>query len=176
MKKLVFIIASLLLMSMTSDKKTSFYDFKIKTIDGKTFDFSTLKGKKVLIVNQASYCGYTKQYDGLQKLSEQYKDKLVVLGFPSNSFFQEPKENEEIGAFCKKNYGVTFTVFEKIDVKGTEQHPLYKWLSTKDMNGWNDKSPSWNFNKYLVDENGKLLKYFGSGTEPLSKEITDLIK
>ena len=127
------------------------------------------------MVNVASQCGYTPQYEELQKLSEQYKDKLVVLGFPSNSFFQEQKDSEEIAAFCKKNYGVTFTMMEKIDVKGSGQHPLYKWLSTKDMNGWNDKAPSWNFNKYLVNEKGELIKYYGSGTKPLSKEITDQI-
>ncbi len=175
MKHCIFIALSCIMLSMVSAKKTSFYDFKMKTLDGKEFDFSTLKGKKVLLVNVASQCGYTPQYEELQKLSEQYKDKLVVLGFPSNSFFQEQKDSEEIAAFCKKNYGVTFTMMEKIDVKGSGQHPLYKWLSTKDMNGWNDKAPAWNFNKYLVNEKGELIKYYGSGTKPLSKEITDQI-
>ena len=175
MKTIAISLITALLVSFSPKATPSFYDFKMKTIDGKDYDFKTLKGKKVLLVNLASFCGYTKQYEGLQELSTKYKDKLVVLGFPSNSFYQEPKDNAEIGAFCKKNYGVTFTVFEKIDVKGKDQHPLYKWLSEKELNGWNSKSPSWNFNKYLVDENGKLLKHFGSNTEPLSKEITDLI-
>ncbi|MBC7747969.1 MAG: glutathione peroxidase [Methylotenera sp.] len=175
MKQSIFIAAAFLLLSMVAAKKTSFYDFKMKTLEGKDFDFNSLKGKKVLLVNVASQCGYTPQYEELQKLSEQYKDKLVVIGFPSNSFFQEQKNSEEIATFCKKNYGVTFTMMEKIDVKGNGQHPLYKWLSTKDMNGWNDKSPAWNFNKYLVNEKGELIKYYGSGTKPLSKEITDQI-
>ena len=175
MKQSIFIAAAFLLLSMVAAKKTSFYDFKMKTLEGKDFDFNSLKGKKVLLVNVASQCGYTPQYEELQKLSEQYKDKLVVIGFPSNSFFQEQKNSEEIATFCKKNYGVTFTMMEKIDVKGSGQHPLYKWLSTKDMNGWNDKSPAWNFNKYLVNEKGELIKYYGSGTKPLSKEITDQI-
>ncbi|MBC7387848.1 MAG: glutathione peroxidase [Opitutaceae bacterium] len=175
MKQSIFIAAAFLMLSMVSAKKISFYDFKMKTLDGKEFDFSTLKGKKVLLVNVASQCGYTPQYAELQKLSEQYKDKLVVLGFPSNSFFQEQKDSEEIATFCKKNYGVTFQMMEKIDVKGNGQHPLYKWLSSKDMNGWNDKAPAWNFNKYLVNEKGELIKYYGSGTKPLSPEITDQI-
>jgi glutathione peroxidase len=153
----------------------SFYDFQLKTLNGGMFDFNLLKGKKVLLVNLASYCGYTSQYADLQKLSEQYADKLIVLGFPSNSFLQEPFGNDSIKAFCKKNYGVTFTLFEKIPVKGRDQHPLYQWLSKKELNGWNDQAPTWNFCKYLVDENGKLLKFYGANTKPLSKEITDIL-
>jgi len=175
MKNILILALTLLLVSMAPFKKPSFYEFKMNTLEGKLFDFQSLKGKKVLLVNVASRCGYTSQYADLQKLSEQYKDKLVVIGFPSNSFFQELNESDSIATFCKRNYGVTFTMMEKIDVKGSNQHPLYKWLSDKDLNGWNDKSPSWNFNKYLVNEKGELLKYFGSGTKPLSKEITDLI-
>jgi len=175
MKILLQTFALTILLMSTTFETPIFYNFKIATLDGNEFDFHTLKGKKVLIVNLASYCGYTSQYKELQQLSEQYKAKLVVLGFPSNSFFQEPKSNDSIKSFCQKNYGVTFPVFEKINVTGKNQHPLYQWLSKKEMNGWNDQSPSWNFNKYLVDENGKLLKYFGSNTKPLSKEILDLL-
>jgi glutathione peroxidase len=175
MKKLAFTLFLPFVLMSHATKTVSFYDFKMNTLEGKVFDFQTLKGKKVLLVNLASYCGYTSQYKELQQLSDQYKGKLVVLGFPSNSFFQEPLGNDSIKAFCQRNYGVTFTVFEKISVKGSGQHPLYQWLSKKELNGWNDEAPSWNFNKYLVDENGKLLKYYGSKTKPLSKEITDLL-
>lgn len=164
--------------------KQTFYEFlesnptaKVKSIDGKDFDYSQLKGKKVLIVNVASECGYTPQYEDLEKLYEAYKDKLVVLGFPANNFGgQEPGSNEEIQSFCKKNYGVTFPLFEKISVKGEDMHPIYKWLTTIDMNGWNDKEPKWNFNKYLIDENGNLTHYFSSAVKPMSDEIVSLIK
>ena len=173
--KITFCLFLPIMLSSFVAKSPSFYDFKMKTIDGNDFDFHSLKGKKVLIVNLASFCGYTSQYKELQELSDKYKSKLVVLGFPSNSFFQEPLGNDSIKSFCKKNYGVTFTVFQKISVKGSDQHPIYQWLSKKELNGWNDKSPSWNFNKYLVDENGKLLKHFGSSTKPMSQEITSLL-
>lgn len=153
----------------------SFHDFRLTTLNGGEFDFQLLKGKKVLLVNVATYCGYTSQYAELQTLSEQYADKLIVLGFPSNSFLQEPFGNDSINSFCKKNYGVTFPMFQKISVKGKGQHPLYQWLSKKEFNGWNDQAPTWNFCKYLVDEEGKLLKFFGANTKPLSKEITDLL-
>jgi glutathione peroxidase len=125
-------------------------------------------------VNTASRCGYTPQYEDLQKLHELYSEDLTILGFPSNNFMgQEPGTNEEIVAFCKKNYGVTFQMFSKIDVKGKQQHPVYQWLSTKELNGWNDKSPSWNFCKYLIDEEGNLVKFLKSGHDPLSEEIID---
>lgn len=170
------LLLSLFFASATSPiTEKNFYEFRLKTLNGGQFDFNLLKGKKVLLVNVASHCGYTPQYAELQKLSEQYADKLVVLGFPSNSFLQEKASNDSIKAFCQKNYGVTFTVFEKIAVRGKDQHPLYQWLSKKELNGWNDQAPSWNFCKYLVDENGKLLKFYGSSTKPLSKEITDLL-
>lgn len=175
--KLVILLSLVCLSLVHAQNATpaSFYAFKPTTLDGKPFDFQQLNGKKVLIVNLASYCGFTPQYKELQKLSEQYASKLVVLGFPSNSFYQEPSNNDSIKAFCKKNYGVTFTIFEKIEVKGDQQHPLYQWLSKKELNGWNDKAPTWNFNKYLIDEKGSLIKHFGSTTKPLSKDLTDLL-
>lgn len=149
------------------------YDFKAKTIDGKELDFSQFKGKKVLIVNTASECGFTPQYADLQKLHEQYKDKLVIIGFPCNQFGgQEPGTVGDIKTFCTKNYGVTFQMMDKVDVKGDKQDPLYSWLSDKSKNGWNGEAPSWNFCKYLIDENGHLLKYLNSNVNPMSDEIT----
>jgi len=135
----------------------SFYDFKMKTIDGKMFDFATLKGKKVLIVNTASHCGFTSQYKKLEELYKTYADKkFIILGFPANNFAgQEPGSNEEIKSFCSKNYGVSFPMFEKISVKGDDMHPLYQWLTKKKNNGVSDTSVSWNFQKFMVDENGK---------------------
>jgi glutathione peroxidase len=153
------------------------YDFKLKSLDGKTIDFSQFKGKKVLLVNVASKCGYTPQYTNLQKLHEQYGNKVVVIGVPANNFgSQEPGTNDEIGSFCKKNYGVTFLMLEKISVKGSDQNPLYQWLSKKELNGVSDKEPSWNFCKYLINEKGELMQFFPSSVDPLSKDITDLIK
>lgn len=148
------------------------YDYPTKTIDGKVFDFNFCKGKKILIVNTASECGYTPQYDGLQKLAEQYKDKLLVIGFPANNFGeQEPGKNDEIATFCKKNYGVTFQMMEKVSVKGPDMHPLFKWLTAQqnpDFTG----DIKWNFEKFLLDENGVLIHRFRSKTEPLDIEIT----
>lgn len=150
----------------------SFYDFKMNSIDGKEIDFSIYKGKKVLIVNVASKCGYTKQYDDLEKLHKEYGDKVVILGFPANNFGgQEPGSNEEISNFCRLNYGVTFQMFEKISVKGEDRAPLYEWLSEKEQNGWNDQAPSWNFCKYLINEKGELVKFYSSAVKPLSDEI-----
>lgn len=150
----------------------SVYDFKIPSLDGKEIDFNQFKGKKLLIVNTASKCGYTPQYEGLQKLHEQYGDKVAILGFPANNFlWQEPGSNEEIASFCQKNYGVTFQMFEKISVKGKDKHPLYKWLAAK-----TGESPSWNFCKYFVDEDGKAIQFFSNKVEPEDKRIVDLIK
>jgi len=165
------------LQTIHSAPMKSFYDFKMKTIDGKEIDFSTFKNKKILIVNVASECGYTPRYEGLEKLYKKYKDQLIILGFPSNDFgAQEPGTNAEIGAFCKKNYGVTFLMFEKITVKGENKHPLYQWLSKKENNGWNDEEPRWNFFKYLINEKGELTHVFPSKTEPQSKEIISEIE
>lgn len=154
----------------------SFYDFKMKSIDGMEIDFSQFKGKKVLIVNTASECGYTPQYAELQELHEKYGDKVTVVGFPANNFGgQEPGNNSEIKTFCSKNYGVNFLMMEKVSVKGENASPLYTWLSNKDQNGWNSDAPSWNFCKYLISEDGKLLKFYSSAVKPMSKEITSAL-
>ena len=156
---------------------SNFYDLKAVTIDGQEISFEQFKGKKVLIVNVASKCGYTYQYEGLQKLHELYGEKVAVLGFPANDFlFQERGSNEEIAEFCEINYGVTFQMFEKITTKGKKQSPVYHWLSNKKLNGWNDQKPSWNFCKYIVDEDGNLVGFFDSKVKPLSEEIVSLIK
>lgn len=158
--------------------KTPFYDLEATTIDGKPFRFSELKGKKVLIVNTASRCGYTPQYKQLQSLHEQYGDKVVVLGFPCNQFgAQEPGSEAEIASFCQKNYGVTFQMFAKVNVKkGEGQHPVYYWLTHKEENGWNEQEPTWNFCKYLINEQGELVKFFGSAVSPLSQELIAAIQ
>lgn len=165
------LIASLLFVMLTG---SSFYDFKVAGLDGKEIDFAKFKGKKVLVVNTASECGYTPQYAELQKLADKYKDKLVVIGFPANNFGgQEPGSNEEIGAFCKKNYGVTFPMAAKVSVKGDDAAPLFKYLTEEAKKlGTPDPVIKWNFTKFLVDENGKLVKVFPSKVAPLSEEIT----
>lgn len=157
----------------TTQTMTSIYDIPLKTIDGKDTTLSAYKGKKMLLVNVASECGYTPQYADLQKLWETHGDKVAVLGFPANNFGgQEPGTNEQIQTFCSKNFGVTFPLFEKLSVKGDDMQPLYKWLTDKDQNGWNEQAPKWNFCKYLVDENGKLLNFYSSGVNPMDAEIT----
>ncbi len=162
---------------MNQPGQKTLYDFKATTLDGVEIDFSSYKGKKVLIVNVASECGYTPQYTDLQKLSEDYMDKLVVLGFPSNEFGgQESGTNEDIKSFCRDNYGVTFPVFQKTIVKGDGKHPVYEWLTNKEQNGWNEQKPNWNFCKYLVDENGNLVKFFSFRVKPLSDEIISELK
>ena len=151
----------------------SIHDFKVEALDGSTIDFSKYKGKKILVVNTASKCGYTKQYDGLEKLYEQYKDKLVIVGFPANNFGgQEPGTNIEIKEFCKKNFGVTFPMAAKVSVKGDDQAAIFKWLCNKTENGVLDAEIKWNFGKFLLDENGNLIAYFPSKVEPMSEEIT----
>lgn len=156
--------------------KGSIYDFKLKTLDGQEITLGKFKGKKLLLVNVASKCGFTGQYTNLQKLHEQYGDKLVIVGFPANNFGgQEPGSSSEIQSFCKKNYGVSFQMMEKISVKGDDMHPLYKWLSTKDLNGTTNDAPNWNFCKYLIDEKGNVLKFFPSRVDPLSTDITSLL-
>lgn len=156
----------------------SFYDLSILNLDGTdTIHFADYKGKKILCVNVASKCGYTYQYEDLQKLHEKYADKLVIIGFPCNQFLgQEPGTPEEIETFCKKNYGVTFTLTEKIDVKGDNQHPVYQWLTKKENNGRDNYNVSWNFNKFLLDENGNLMAHFGSKTKPFDEELVSLIE
>lgn len=165
-----------LISVMESAVADTFYDFKLKDIDGNDVDFSQFKGKKVLIVNVASKCGYTPQYEDLQKLHETHGDKVTILGFPANNFGeQEPGSNEDIKQFCSENFGVTFPLFQKISVKGVDKHPLYRWLSDKNLNGWNNTEPSWNFCKYLINEQGKLVKFFPSAVNPMDEEILSLI-
>ena len=156
--------------------KKSFYELEAISLDGKKISFDQYKNKKILIVNVASKCGYTYQYEGLQKLQDIYQDKVIVLGFPANDFFnQESGSNEEIEEFCETNYGITFPMFEKITTKGKKQSPIYQWLTNKDFNGWNAQRPTWNFCKYLVNEQGKLVGFFDSKVKPLSEEITSLL-
>jgi glutathione peroxidase len=160
----------------TPEVLSTFHSFKMLAIDGTEVDFSQYKGKKVLIVNTASACGFTPQFTDLQTLHEQMGDKVAILGFPANNFFgQEPKDNEEIATFCTQNYGVTFQMFEKIDVIGANQHALYKFLSDKTLNGWNDQAPTWNFCKYIIDKEGNLTKFFSQTVNPLDQQIIDAI-
>ena len=160
-----------------SNMKT-LYDFKTKTIDGKDFDLASLKGKKVLIVNTASKCGNTPQYKDLEDLYKKYGgDKFVIIGFPANNFMgQEPGTNEQIHEFCTLNYGVTFPMMSKISVKGKDMDPIYQWLTTKELNGKMDSKVTWNFQKYLVDEQGKLVDTIDPKTSPESERIVNWIK
>lgn len=160
-------LALLFLIPVVLPEK-NFYDFKLNSLEGKEIDFSQYKGKTVLVVNTASKCGNTPQYADLQKLHEKYKDKVVILGFPANNFgAQEPGTNMEIAEFCQKNYGVSFQMFEKISVKGTDQHPLYGWLKEK-----TGQEPTWNFCKYVVKPDGTV-KFFNSKVQPLAPELTN---
>ena len=156
----------------TSAQKT-FYDFTVNTIDGSEYKLADLKGKKVIVVNTASKCGFTPQYEDLEKLFKEYKDKgLVIVGFPANNFMkQEPGTDEEIKTFCTINYGVTFPMMSKISVKGDDIHPLYVWLISKDMNGVLDSKVKWNFQKYLIDENGALFDVAYSKEKPYDEKI-----
>ena len=155
----------------------SFYDFKINGLSGKKIDFNDFRGKHVLIVNVASKCGFTPQYKGLQALQDKYQDQLIVMGVPCNQFGgQEPGDAHAITSFCELNYGVSFLMTEKVDVKGTNQHPLYEWLTEKSVNGVKDSSVKWNFQKYLIDDHGQLVDYFYSATSPSSRKITKYLK
>ena len=155
----------------------SIYDFKVAALSGGTIDFSEFKGKKILIVNTASECGYTPQYEGLEALYKKYKEKLVIVGFPANDFgAQEPGSNEEIAGFCKKNYGVTFPMAAKITVKGDEKAPIYRWLTEKQYNHYGNSSVKWNFQKYLIDEKGNLVAVFMSKVKPESEEVIKAIE
>jgi len=151
----------------------SLYDLQVVLNNGDTLKLAALKGKKILLVNTASDCGYTNQYSDLQKLFETNRDKLVVIGFPANDFKEQEKGNdEEIAAFCKRNYGVSFPLATKSSVvKGNHQNAVFKWLSDKNLNGWNDQQPTWNFSKYLVNEQGILTNYFDPAVSPDSDEI-----
>jgi glutathione peroxidase len=167
----IFISIFLILNSVTLTAQ-SFQELSIKSIDGVELSMKEFSGKNVLIVNVASFCGYTSQYTELQKLSEDYQN-LVVLGVPCNQFgFQEPFSTDSIKSFCSKKYAVDFPMTEKIKVKGSSQHPLYQWLTQKKLNKVADYKVSWNFNKFLIDEKGNLISHFGSNVLPTSKEIT----
>lgn len=161
----------------TKDEKIegpkSIYSIKINALNGDAINFNTFKGKHLLIVNTASKCGFTSQYEQLQDLHERYRDKLTVIGVPCNQFGkQEPGDAEDITSFCEVNYGVKFLMTEKVDVKGKNQHPLYKWLTSKPLNGVKSSRVKWNFQKYLIDPQGNLVDFFYSTTSPLSKKIT----
>jgi glutathione peroxidase len=156
---------------------SGFYDFKVKTLEGKDFDFNLLKGKKVMVVNTASKCGNTPQYKDLEEIYEKYQDNLVILGFPANNFMnQEPGSATEIRNFCTEKYGVTFPMMEKISVKGSDIHPLYKWLTSKEKNGVMDSEVKWNFQKYLIDENGKLVDVIDPKEKPSSDKVLSWIE
>ena len=151
----------------------SIYDFKVQTLEGQDFSFEQLKGKKVMIVNTASKCGFTPQYEDLQELWEQYGgDDFIIIGFPANNFMnQEPGTDEDIKEFCTRNYGVTFPMMSKVSVKGDDMHPVYKWLTEKELNNFEDSKVQWNFQKYLIDEKGKLVKVVKPRTKPTDPEI-----
>lgn len=171
-KKIYSLLFIVMISTSLFSQSTGFYDFKVKTLEGKDFDFASLKGKKVMIVNTASKCGYTPQYEDLQTLHEQFGQKLVIIGFPANNFMnQEPGTAEEIREFCNAKYEVTFPLMEKISVKGKDMHPLYQWLTSKDKNGVMDSSVKWNFQKYLIDENGKLIDVLYSKEKPGSEKV-----
>jgi glutathione peroxidase len=172
---LLFNYSNIAAQNQTTQKE-SLYDIKVKGIDGNFIDLKAYKGKKILFVNVASECGFTKQYDDLQELYATYKKKIVVIGLPCNQFGgQEPGSNVEIQTFCRLNFGVNFPLTTKIKVKGSEQHPLYQWLTMKSKNGRKNSSVKWNFQKYLIDENGLLIDVFYSMTNPMSTKITKLI-
>jgi glutathione peroxidase len=183
MKKILIAFTSLILVSFILPNKKDFsikssiYQFKVDGLNGDVIDFSKFKGKKILIVNTASKCGFTPQYEYLEKLYKAYSDKLVIVGFPANNFAsQEPGTNDEIKAFCTKNYGVTFPMAAKISVKGDDIAPIYKWLTNKAENGVMDAEITWNFNKFLLDENGNLITKFDSKVAPMSDDIVKYLK
>jgi glutathione peroxidase len=174
--KTLFSLLTLAIMSSFHPAAKSIYDFKIKALDGGTIDFAKFKGKKILVVNTASMCGFTPQYAGLEKLYEQNKDKLVIVGFPSDNFGnQEYHDNDSISTFCKKNFGVTFPLTTRVDVKGPNTTPVFKYLCDKTENGVLDATISWNFNKFIIDEHGNLLQHFDSKITPDSPELLKYI-
>ena len=175
MYKILLIASIIFLTSFFAPevKKQTIYKFKVESLDGGTINFKKFKGKKILIVNTASKCGYTIQYEELQKLYTQYSNNLVIVGFPANNFGgQEPGSKTEIKEFCKKNYGVTFPMADKVSVKGDDIAPIFKWLTHKDENGVLDAEIKWNFTKFLLDENGVLIAKFDSKVKPMSQDIT----
>jgi glutathione peroxidase len=180
MKQRIFLFAIALLMTITMEAQTkqSIHQFKVKDLSGNTFDFATLKGKKILVVNTASKCGYTRQYEQLETIYKKYKDdNLVIVGFPANNFgSQEPGTNAEIATFCQKNYGVTFPMMSKISVKGSDMDEVYAFLTQKKLNGVLDSKVNWNFQKYLLNEKGELEQMYLSSVEPTDAKIVNWIK
>ncbi|MAR97920.1 MAG: glutathione peroxidase [Formosa sp.] len=182
MKIINVLLTSLLLigtlpLEVDNSKKMNLYDIKINSLDGTPINLKAYKGQFILFVNVASECGFTNQYDGLQRLYDNYKGKLMVIGVPCNQFGQqETGSNQQIKSFCEENYGVSFIMSEKIDVKGKNQHPLYQWLTDKNLNGVKTTSVKWNFQKYIVGKQGEFIDYFYSLTRPTSSKITKLIK
>lgn len=180
MKTSFFITLMIITLSgfLVAQNHKTLYDFKVKSIDGHDFDLAQLKGKKVLIVNTASKCGHTPQYEDLQKLYELYGgDHFVIIGFPANNFLnQEPGSNDEIATFCKLNYGVSFPMMEKISVKGKDIDPLYAWLTQKSLNGKLDAEVTWNFQKFMINEKGEVVNFAKPTVDPMSDEIVNWIK
>lgn len=173
--KTILIILTLAMTTLQVNAQKSIYDYSFKDIDGKETALSSFKGKKIMFVNVASKCGFTPQYAELQQVHEKYGDKVVIIGFPCDQFGgQEPGTEDEIQSFCQKNYGVEFLMASKIEVKGKDQHPIYAWLTSEELNGVESSKVMWNFQKYVVDENGKYLEHFKSGVNPTDAEITKL--
>lgn len=175
--KIKFLLSAIIFSTMAMTQTSPFYSFEVKDINGNNYDLSQLKGKKVLVVNTASKCGYTPQYEGLQALYEKYGgESFTIIGFPANNFMnQEPGNNAEIKEFCTREYGVTFPMMSKISVKGDDIHPLYKWLTKKEQNGKEDAKVQWNFQKFMIDENGNWSGYAKPGTKPMDDEIVNWI-
>lgn len=177
MKNIILIVLAFFGFQQCTAQKKSIHSYKVTSLDGQTIDFSKFKGKKILVVNTASKCGLTGQYEDLEKLYQQYKDKVVVVGFPADNFAnQEPGTNEEIATFCQKNYGVSFPMSEKVSVKGENIAPIYKFLTDKKLNGVKNTTIMWNFHKILLDENGYIIDSFIPVTKPLSGSITKYFK
>ena len=176
--KSLFIILLMGLLASQSASDKNIHQFQIRALDSEeVIDFSTFKGKKILIVNVASKCGFTGQYAGLEELYQTYNDQLVVVGFPCNQFlFQEPGNEEKIANFCSTKYNVTFPMTQKTKVKGKNANDIYKWLCSKELNGKSDNKVKWNFNKFLIDENGDLIDHFASRVKPMDEEITKYLK
>lgn len=177
MKQTLVILTLIFLTSSIASGQQSFYDFKVNTIDGQPYDLSALKGQKVMVVNVASKCGLTSQYEQLQKVYELYGgEDFTIIGFPANNFLsQEPGSDDEIKAFCTENYGVTFLMMSKISVKGDDIHPLYKWLTSGDLNNFGDSKVKWNFQKYLINANGEIEKVIDPKTKPDDQEVIEWI-
>lgn len=175
---ILLFMALLMAVPVFSQQKKTFHDYTVEDITGNTFNLADLKGKKVLVVNTASKCGFTPQYADLEKLYQEYKDRnFIIIGFPANNFMgQEPGTNEEIKNFCMVNYGVSFPMMSKISVKGNDMAPVYKWLTSKDLNGVMDSKVGWNFQKYLIDEKGNLVDMLSSKEKPYSEKIISWLK